>query len=64
MDEVEGQGHQIVSSQLTVVACVPGGDPETFARAVELADGGCPFASLLRRAGALVEVLASLEQPG
>ena len=64
MDEVEGQGHQIVGSQLTVVARVPEANPETFARAVELADAGCPFASLLRRAGALVEVQANLEQPG
>src|SRR5271167_4570175 len=63
MDEVEGQGHQIVGSHVTVLATVPCAGPETLARAVELADAGCPFASLLRRAGASVEVQASLEQP-
>jgi lipoyl-dependent peroxiredoxin len=58
MDEVEGQGHQIVGSQLTVRADVPDLDDATFATAVERADEGCPFSALLKRAGADVEVTA------
>jgi len=45
MDEVEGQGHQIVASHVTI----SGDDvPEDV---LERADSGCPFSSLLRRAG-------------
>ena len=58
MDEVEGQGHQIVGSQLTVRVGAPGLDDETLATGVELADGGCPFSALLKRAGADVDVAA------
>jgi osmotically inducible protein OsmC len=61
MDEVEGQGHQIVGSQVTVGASVPGIDEAAFAEAVELADEGCPFSALLKRAGASVEVSAALD---
>jgi osmotically inducible protein OsmC len=60
MDEVEGQGHQIVGSQLTVGVGAPGLDDATLAKAVELADDGCPFSALLKRAGATVDVAASL----
>ena len=60
MDEVEGQGHQIVGSQLTVGARVPGIDEAAFAEGVRLADDGCPFSALLKRAGATVEVRAEL----
>ena len=45
MDEIEGQGHQIVASHVTI----SGDDvPEDV---LERADSGCPFSSLLRRAG-------------
>jgi lipoyl-dependent peroxiredoxin len=60
MDEVEGQGHQIVGSQLTVAATVAGIDEATFEKAVALADAGCPFSALLERSGATVEIEARL----
>ena len=60
MDEVEGQGHQITGSVVTIAASVPGLDESTFHKAVGRADEGCPFSALLRRAGATVEVSASL----
>lgn len=56
MDEVPGQGHQIVGAELTVHAEVEGTSEEALAAAIERADEGCPFASLLRRAGATVSV--------
>ena len=49
MDEVEGQGHQIVASHVTVAGDVP-------ADVVERADAGCPFSTLLRNAGVTVEI--------
>jgi osmotically inducible protein OsmC len=58
MDEVEGQGHQIVGSQLSVRVLAPGLDDAKLAKGVELADEGCPFSALLRRAGADVDVAA------
>ena len=42
MDEVEGQGHQIVGSEVTVAATVPGVDEATFARAVVARRRGLP----------------------
>ncbi len=60
MDEVEGQGHQIVGSRVTVTATVDGVDQATFERAVVLADEGCPFSALLKRSGATVEIDARL----
>jgi osmotically inducible protein OsmC len=60
MDEVEGQGHQIVGSEVTVAATVPGIDQSTFEQAVMLADEGCPFSALLKRASATVEIDARL----
>jgi osmotically inducible protein OsmC len=49
MDEVEGAGHQIVASQVTI----RGTDDRA---AVERADAGCPFSTLLRNAGVDVTV--------
>jgi osmotically inducible protein OsmC len=60
MDEVEGRGHQIVSSHLDVVAAVDGLDGEALQAAVAKADEGCPFSELLRRAGCEVHVSARL----
>jgi osmotically inducible protein OsmC len=55
MDEVEGQGHQIVGSRIVVrVDAESGGD--ALADAVARADEGCPFSALLRRAGADVAI--------
>jgi osmotically inducible protein OsmC len=60
MDELEGRGHQIVSSHLEVVAAVDGLDDEALQAAVAKADEGCPFSELLRRAGCEVNVSARL----
>jgi len=56
MDEVEDQGHQIVGSNVEIHAEVDGVDDAALAAAIELADEGCPFSALLRRAGATVSV--------
>jgi osmotically inducible protein OsmC len=60
MDEVEGQGHQIVASQVELTAHLEGVDADAFAAAVARADEGCPFSALLRRSGADVHVAARL----
>src|SRR3954465_1447643 len=60
MDEVEGQGHQIVGSRVAIVARVEGVDDAALQAAVERADAGCPFSQLLKRAGAEVSVTARL----
>jgi len=60
MDEVEGKGHQIVSSELEATGKVDGLDAEAFTRAAEVADEGCTFSALLR-ASASVSVRAELE---
>ncbi len=56
MDEVPGQGHQIVGSNVTVVARVEGASNDALDAAIERADEGCPFSTLLRNAGAKVRV--------
>ena len=58
MDEVEGQGHQIVASFVEAVVSADGVDEAGLAAAVEKADEGCPFSQLLKRAGADVHVSA------
>jgi len=60
MDEVEGQGHQIVGSQVELVAAADGLDQAGLEAAVAKADEGCPFSALLRRAGAELQVSARL----
>ena len=60
MDEVPGQGHQIVGSELSALVHVPGLDSETLTRALALADEGCPFSALLKRAGASVSLDGAL----
>jgi lipoyl-dependent peroxiredoxin len=53
MDEVEGQGHEIVASHVTIAgADVP---DEILARA----DEGCPFSRLLKKAGVEVTITRS-----
>jgi osmotically inducible protein OsmC len=59
MDEVPDQGHQIVGAEITVHAEVEGTTEEALAAAIERADEGCPFSSLLRRSGASVTVSRS-----
>ena len=56
MDEVEGQGHQIVGSIVTVSAAVEGVDDAALHAAIAKADEGCPFSALLKRAGADVQI--------
>jgi osmotically inducible protein OsmC len=60
MDEVEGQGHQIVGSIVEMTAAADGVDDATLQQHVAQADDGCPFSQLLRRAGADVQVTARL----
>jgi osmotically inducible protein OsmC len=55
MDEVEGQGHQIVGSQLRLRVESEAAE-DAVAAAVVRADDGCPFSALLRRAGADVRI--------
>ena len=59
MDEVPGEGHQIVGSQVTLRATAEGADRTAIAAALERADAGCPFSTLLRKAG--VEVTINLD---
>jgi osmotically inducible protein OsmC len=58
MDEVEGQGHQIVASDVAAVVAVEGLDEDALREAVRKADEGCPFSQLLKRGGADVRVHA------
>ena len=58
MDEVEGQGHQIVASHVEMAAAADGLDDAGLRAATAKADEGCPFSSLLRRAGVDVVVSA------
>jgi osmotically inducible protein OsmC len=60
MDEVEGQGHQIVGSVVEFVVEVDGVDDAALQSALSDADAGCPFSVLLRHAGATVSVSARL----
>ena len=56
MDEVPGEGHQIVGADLTVHADVDGASDEALDAALARADEGCPFSTLLRKAGVAVSV--------
>ncbi|HJU36513.1 MAG TPA: OsmC family peroxiredoxin [Gaiellaceae bacterium] len=60
MDEVEGQGHQIVGSRVEIAARADGVDDAGLQAAVVRAHAGCPFSQLLERAGATVTVSARL----
>jgi lipoyl-dependent peroxiredoxin len=60
MDEVEGQGHQIVASHVEFAVTAEGLDEARLQNAVAKADEGCPFSQLLKRGGAEVHVSARL----
>ena len=60
MDEVEGQGHQIVGSRVEIVVRADGVDDAALQAAAGRAHAGCPFSQLLERAGATVSVTARL----
>ena len=52
MDEVPGEGHQIIASNVTI-----GGDADGLDDAlIERAHGSCPFSTLLQNAGVAVEL--------
>jgi lipoyl-dependent peroxiredoxin len=56
MDEVPGEGHQIVGSQVTIHVDADDATDDAIAAAIERADAGCPFSTLLRKAGVAVEI--------
>src|SRR3954463_16470257 len=56
MDEVEGEGHQIIASHVTVRAQVADADQAALDAALEKADASCPFSALLKKAGVAVEI--------
>lgn len=60
MDEVEGQGHQIVASHVSATVAADRLDDAALQTLLGKADEGCPFSQLLRRAGADVHVSAQL----
>src|SRR5438552_18251701 len=60
MDEVEGQGHQIVASHVGVAVAADGLDEAGLEDAVAKADEGCPFSQLLKRGDVEVHVSAHL----
>jgi lipoyl-dependent peroxiredoxin len=60
LDEVGDKGHLIVSSELHVRARAEGIDTAGFEAAVQAANAGCTFSSLIR-ASASVSVRAELE---
>lgn len=60
MDEVEGQGHQIVESYVDAVVSADGIDDAALQDAWAKADAGCPFSQLLRRAGVELHLSARL----
>jgi osmotically inducible protein OsmC len=60
MDEVEGQGHQIVASFVEAAVTAEGLDDAALQELFAKADEGCPFSQLLRRAGAEVHASARL----
>ena len=60
MDEVEGQGHQIIASHVDVRVRAAGLEDAALQAALDRADEGCPFSQLLKRAGAEVHVGAQL----
>jgi len=60
MDEVPGQGHQIVGSHVELVVSAEGLGEDGLRAALAKADESCPFSALLRRAGADVQSSARL----
>jgi len=60
LDEVEGKGHRIVSSELDVIGRAAGIDEAGFESAAHAADEGCTFSALIG-ASASVSVRAHLQ---
>ncbi len=63
VDEVEGQGHRVVASEVSAHARVPGLEPERFDELLRAADEGCTFSALVRASGT-VTVNGDLEGDG
>jgi organic hydroperoxide reductase OsmC/OhrA len=53
---VPGEGHQIIGSEVTIRVDAEGADEQVIAEAVERADAGCPFSTLLKKAGVRVSI--------
>jgi osmotically inducible protein OsmC len=51
LDEVEGQGHRIVRSDIDATAAAAGLTEETLAEAAGAAEAGCTFSALVRASG-------------
>lgn len=60
MDEVEGQGHQIVASHVEATVAADGVEDAGLQTLLQKADESCPFSQLLRRAGVELHVSARL----
>jgi lipoyl-dependent peroxiredoxin len=56
MDEVPGEGHQIVGSHVTIRVDAEGADEQAIAAAIERGDAACPFSTLLQKAGVRVSI--------
>ena len=56
MDEVPDEGHQIVGSNVAVRAEADGVSDEALAELMQRAHEGCPFSTLLGKAGVVVDV--------
>jgi osmotically inducible protein OsmC len=56
MDEVPGEGHQIVESLVTIRVDAEGADEQAIAEAIDRGDAGCPFSTLLKKAGVRVSI--------
>jgi len=54
MDEVEGQGHRIVRSEVGGTARAAGLTEDVLAEAAAAADEGCPFSALIRASAEVV----------
>jgi osmotically inducible protein OsmC len=57
MDEVQGEGHQIVHSQISITVDAPDATEDVLATAVDAAHAGCSFSALLRKAGVEIEIV-------
>ena len=60
LDEVPGQGHRIVGSEIRVCVRVEGVEAADLERVATTADEGCPFSALIRASGS-VSVKTELE---
>jgi lipoyl-dependent peroxiredoxin len=60
MDEVEGQGHQIVESHVAATVAADGVDDAALQTLLQKADESCPLSQVLRRAGVELYVSARL----